>query len=183
MTRQLTIGEASALLEIPENISRPALFVTNRWARGHSGNASQLIAALDAIADELESSAHRIDYARRRHALRAWTIPPSEWDDITAQLRAEPSAGHITQWEDRDRQVASVLAWMQITQGERLFAPLVRAHRHRGIRSQLAADLCQAAYYGRRRYLMLQQAIQPYAQQLANRVDHGQAIISGPFPS
>jgi hypothetical protein len=63
MTRQLTIGEASALLEIPENISRPALFVTNRWARSHSGNVGRLIAALDAIADQLESSAHRIDYA------------------------------------------------------------------------------------------------------------------------
>jgi len=26
-------------------------------------------------------------------------------------------------------------------------------------------------------------AIHPYAQQLADRIDHGQAIISGPFPA
>jgi hypothetical protein len=182
MTRQLTIGEASALLEIPENISRPSLFVTNRWARSHSGNASRLIAALDAIADELESSAHPIDYAHRRHALRTWTIPLVEWEDIAAQLRGELSAGHITQWEDRDRQVASVLVWIQITQGERLCAPLVRAHRQPGTKSQLVADLCQAAYHGRRRYLMLQEVVQPYAQQLTNQIDRGKTVISGPFP-
>jgi hypothetical protein len=104
-------------------------------------------------------------------------------DDIVAQLRAGSAAGHISRWEDRYRQVASVLVWMQITQGERLCAPLVRAHRQPGIRSQLAADLCQAAYHGRRRYLVLQEAAHPYAQQLAARIDHGKAIISGPFPA
>jgi hypothetical protein len=91
--------------------------------------------------------------------------------------------GHITQWEDRYRQVASVLVWMQITQGERLCAPLVRAHRQPGTKSQLRADLCQAAYHGRRRFLILQEVIQPYAQQLADRIDHGEAIISGLFPA
>jgi hypothetical protein len=71
---------------------------------------------------------------------------------------------------------------MQITQGERLFAPLVRAHQQSGTRSQLAADLCQAAYRGRRRYLMLHEAIQSYAEQLSNRIDRGKTVISGPFP-
>jgi hypothetical protein len=36
---------------------------------------------------------------------------------------------------------------------------------------------------GRRRYLVLQEAAHPYAQQLAARIDHGKAIISGPFPA
>jgi len=47
-----------------------------------------LIAALDAIADELESSARPIDNANRRHALRAWTIPPDDGDGLATQLRA-----------------------------------------------------------------------------------------------
>jgi hypothetical protein len=183
MTRQLTIAEASTLLEVPERTSRPAIFMTDSWARGNSASTGQLIAALDAIADELESSAHPIDYANRRHTLRAWTIPPADWDDIATQLRANPSAGRITEWGERYRRTASVLVWMQLTQGERLCAPLVRAHRqatsHDG---QLMEDLRQAAYRGRDRYLALQQAIQPYAEHLAGRIDHGETIISGPFP-
>jgi hypothetical protein len=45
-------------------------------------------------------------------------------------------------------------------------------------------DLRQAAYQGRGRgrYIALQQAIQPYARQLAARIDHREAIASGPFP-
>jgi hypothetical protein len=185
MTRQHTIAEASALLEIPETTSRPAIFMTDSWARSNTVNTSQLIAALDAIADELESSARPIDYANRRHALRAWTIPPDDWDAIATQLQADPSAGRITQWGDRYRRAASVLAWLQITQGERLCAPLVRAHKqsasHDGL---LMEDLRQAAYQGRGRgrYIALQQAIQPYARQLAARIDHREAIASGPFP-
>ena len=31
-------------------------------------------------------------------------------------------------------------------------------------------------------YLMLQEVVQPYAQQLTNRIDRGTTVISGPFP-
>ena len=58
-----------------------------------------------------------------------------------------------------------------------------RAHRQPGTRNQLALDLCQAAYQRWRRFPLLHEAVQPYAQQLADRIDHGKTISSGPFPT
>ena len=186
MTCELTIAEASALLEVPESKSRSAIFTVDSWARHDSASTGQLITALDAIADELESSAHPIDYATRRDALRAWTIPPAGWDDLAAPLRARPTAGPPADWGERYRRAASVLAWMQITQGERGCAPLMRARQHAApSRSQLADDLSQAIYRSRRhpreRHGVLLHTLKPYTEQLARRIDHGATITSGPF--
>jgi hypothetical protein len=187
MTSELTIAEASALLEIPESKSRSAIFTLDSRTRHDSASTGQLITALDAIADELESAAHPIDYATRRDALQAWTIPPADWNNLTAPLRARQPAGPPADWGERYRRAASVLAWMQITQGERGCAPLVRAHQHADpSRSQLADDLSQAIYRSRRhpreRHGALLRTLKPYTEQLARRIDHGETITSGPFP-
>jgi len=187
MTTRLTIAEASALLEVPESRSRSAIYTLDSRTRHDSASTGQLITALDAIADELESAARPIDYATRRDALRTWTIPPADWDNLTAPLRARPAAGSPADWGERHRRAASVLAWMQITQGERICAPLVRAHQHAApSRSQLAGDLSQAIYRSRRhpreRHGALLHTLKPYTEQLASRIDRGETITSGPFP-
>jgi hypothetical protein len=181
-----SLDTAARLLVLPNGHGLSASLRVHRWTHdaGHSNaNAAALDAALEALANELDTTAELADYGRRRAALATWTIPPDDWHDLAAQVsqRQRARARAETNWEDRKRRVASVLVWTRITQGEHLFASLVLADRHAAgrYRTEFALDVHQAWYKSRtgrrgRHWLDLKQTLDVYADQLAARIDTGQ---------
>jgi hypothetical protein len=142
-TRATSLRHASAQLGLHERITRSALYSTDRWARENS-IIKRFTTALNAIANELNSTPNLIDYAARREALRTWTIPPADWDELTTEIRDKLGHGRLSSdWEKRHSQVGTILIWAQITQGHRRHAPLWLAqpagHGHR----QLTLDITQ----------------------------------------
>ncbi|MEU3567060.1 TniQ family protein [Kitasatospora sp. NPDC036755] len=133
-------------------------------ARTPDAHWGQFLAAVEAIAGELDRHDRRIDYARRRAALSAWAIPEEDWDVLAAGL---PTARAM-------RLPASVLVWARVTEGEYLFSPLVRAG---GTGPQLdgGADLVRETVrlLGVRRgdKARLLARLAPYADELAARCD------------
>jgi hypothetical protein len=79
--------------------------------------------ALEGIAGEICSTSSPVDYRRRREALRGWALDQVAWGNIIKQLTPTPASWHPPAFDDRKRQVASVFVWVQVTQGEHVFAP------------------------------------------------------------
>jgi hypothetical protein len=151
-----------------------------RWAKDKA-NSARLHAALRALAAELDATpaGDLIDYDRRRDALHAWSFPADEWHDLVVDLRRRQDARAQlnTSWGDRKRQVASVLVWARVTQGEHRFAPLVLQDRQVSGRSELAQreQTIRWSRTGRpeHHYVALMTALNLYADHLAVRIDSG----------
>jgi hypothetical protein len=106
----------------------------HRWAREQT-NPRQFDAALHTLVDELDTS-HLVDYQRRREALSDWALEIDTWHGVIAQLL--PTAGpNQPELGDRKRQCASEYVWVQVTQGEHIFAP-------RPIQAQQSLDVQRA---------------------------------------
>ena len=77
-----------------------------------------------AVACQLDSSANRINYARRRQRMADWHLPEQHWDAICRDIPRFRSAhyGH-------NPHIGEILVWCSVTQGERALSPLVRALR------------------------------------------------------
>jgi len=144
-----------------------------------AGQLAEFDAAIDALASMLDSATTRIDYGRRRHALRNWVISPSRWSQLISGLPA--SSDPRTDWGDRKRMLASAWVWVRITGGERLFAPAVMAdpaaprNQRPGGRDRLLyinlrwPDLTAGT---RGHYLPLRQRLDAYAGQIAAGIDN-----------
>jgi hypothetical protein len=174
MTQPLSVSAAATLLGIPPGISHAATFRLGRWTRADPANYLGFTAALDALADELDTAAALTDYARRREALATWTIPPADWTTLITGLKPQSRAAI---WGDRKRRTASVLLWMHITEGEHRLAPLIRNNRTTAgtTTTQLALDVQQACYQRRAHpeghYAALTSQLIPYAERLTADID------------
>lgn len=117
-----SLGEAAQFLGI-NHTGKQYTTATNihRWARSLP-DPHQFEAALHALANELDSSSHLIDYQRRRQALETWSINKTTWNELV--LRLPPVSGpQQPELGDRKRQIASIYVWVQLTSGEHHFAP------------------------------------------------------------
>jgi TniQ len=157
----------------------------HRWTRDEA-NSTRLHAALHALAAELDATPaiDLIDYDRRRDALRAWSFPADDWHELATDLRRRQgaSARASTGWGERKRQVASVLVWARVTQGDHLFAPLARQAGQASGRNELAYLVQQAIRWSRsgrpeHHYVALRAALNDYADRLAARIDSGWAPL------
>lgn len=170
MTQPISVRAAAALLGIPPGISQTAAVTLGRWTRADPANHLSFHSALDALAEELDTTASLTDYARRREALATWTIPPADWTTLTAGFKPRsPVCG------DRERLIASVLIWMQITDGEHHLAPLIRQDRATAGPHQLTRDVQRARNQRHAdpagHYAALTAHLTPYARQLAASID------------
>jgi len=153
----------------------------SRW--GKSGtNAARWHACLEALACELDAATDLINYRRRRDAVRTWSIPPDDWQELATGFRHRQTwhGRANTRWGDHKRQVASVLVWARVTQSEPRLAPLILADKQApGHRSQLAESVAQACYQSRRpggygeHWFVLKETLDAYADRLAARIDAG----------
>jgi hypothetical protein len=123
---------AARHLGIPRDAAHNALTVVQQQQPGR--RQRQFDAAVDAIADQLNTTNHLTDYGRRRDTLAHWSLPADDWTAIASNLRnlsgsrrtgRWPNTPYID-WGNSKRLLASMWIWVHITHGEHLFAPAVR---------------------------------------------------------
>ncbi|MGH3614763.1 MAG: TniQ family protein [Pseudonocardia sp.] len=128
---QICVGghatEAAELLGIPYYASENALAVVKQKLRGQASDAFDR--AIHCIAQRLDTAVTRIDYGKRRDALKTWSFSPDEWETMIAGLPEQPLSGPVRpyiDWGDSKRLLASVWVWVRITHGEHVLAPAIR---------------------------------------------------------
>ena len=165
------------LLGIPVSSATHAVKAIHRQL--NAGRRAEFDTAIDTLADMLDTADTRIDYGKRRHALRAWAISPRRWCQLITGLPA--SCHGLTDWGDGKRLLASVWVWARITGGEHLFAPAMRPdlaaprnQRPGGRDLVLYVNLRwpDIADGTRGHYVPLRQRLDAYAGQLAASIDN-----------
>jgi hypothetical protein len=68
----------------------------------HDGSA-RFTAALEGLAQDLDTEAHPIDYRRRRQSLQGWSLASEPWGSIIAELPPVPAPVR-PDMDDRKRQ-------------------------------------------------------------------------------
>ncbi|MET9348567.1 hypothetical protein [Streptomyces termitum] len=138
--------------------------------------------ALEGIVGEICSTSSPIDYRRRREVLKDWALDQAAWEDIITRLAPTPATSPPPALDDRKRQAASVFVWVQVTQGEHVFAP-------RPIEAAQTPDI-QRKWALRRNttwchltrpdaaphYADLRKVLTKYATQLARNIDNGKPL-------
>ncbi|MDJ0345795.1 TniQ family protein [Streptomyces sp. H10-C2] len=99
----------------------------HRWARNRP-DPLELETAIRDLAAELDARNNLIDYEQRRRVLSSWCIGPRPWKEIASRIAVPaggyaPGGGFAIDLSDRKRNIASVILWTLITQGEHIFAP------------------------------------------------------------
>lgn len=80
-------------------------------------------AALQSLARELDDPATPlVNYQKRRESLENWYIDEDTWAALTERLQHVPDPQR-PDFENCQRQVASIYAWVQVTSGEHILAP------------------------------------------------------------
>ncbi|QJS12041.1 TniQ family protein [Streptomyces argyrophyllae] len=99
----------------------------HRWARKRP-DPLEFETAIRDLAAELDSRDDLIDYEQRRKKLKAWCIGPEPWKVIASRIAVPaggyaPGGGFAIDLSDRKRNIASVILWSLMTQGEHVLAP------------------------------------------------------------
>jgi hypothetical protein len=174
----ISVTHAATLLGLPADSARYAVKTTRRQLETAT-RRDAFDTAIYALTDHLNTTTDLVDYGRRRDTLRAWSIAPDEWENLTAGLIGQPINGRAkphTHWGDGKRILASVWIWTRITGGEHIFAAPIRPdptatrpgghlphyvhHRWRFI------DAARPGHYSR-----LRQRLDVYADQLTHSID------------
>jgi hypothetical protein len=165
------------LLGIPPGSAKSTVKTVHRRLEA-AGQETAFEAAVDTLANMLDTATVRTDYGSRRHALRGWVISPGQWRQLTAGLPAHREAR--ADWGERKRMLASVWVWTRVTGGEHLFVPAVMADfaappsQQPGGRGRLTyIDLRwpHLATGTRGHYSELRQRLNDYADELAANID------------
>jgi hypothetical protein len=165
------------LLRIPPDSAKGAVkTVHNRLET--AGRRAEFDAAIEALADTLDTAQARTDYGRRRSALQDWVISPAHWSQLISGLPARCSSR--ADWGERKRMLASAWVWTRVTGGEHLFAPAVmtdpaapRSQRPGGRERLNFIDLCwpHLATWTTGQYAELRLRLDDYANRMAARID------------
>jgi hypothetical protein len=160
--------DAADFFQIPITSARSTLAFVRRWT---TPNLAIFEYAVEAIAREVETSAALVDYQARRRALASWWIPTPDWKALVSGLTTKSRPGRPTVYDERKQRIASVMVWVQITQGEHLFAPLVMAEKQQhgtsDVRAAVTAILCRTSP----KNADLRVALTTYAQRLSLILD------------
>lgn len=124
--------QAARYLGIPRLAAKNALAVVRHQLAPRRRH--EFDAAVDALADHLNTVESLVNYGNRRGALAEWSLSTSDWASMTSGLRQRPEyarAGRwpnspYVDWANEKRILASTWVWVRITSGEHLFAPPIR---------------------------------------------------------
>lgn len=133
-TRLLRRAAALRLVQMSAggSLAEAAAFlgIDHRYLKASPGSAAftddpaEFRLAVHALARQLSTTPHLINYKHRRDALRNWCIDPATWQDIISKL--PPTKGPFQpELSDCKRQFASEAVWARTTQGEHLLAPRI----------------------------------------------------------
>ncbi|MFE3722119.1 hypothetical protein [Streptomyces cyaneofuscatus] len=132
--------------------------------------------AVERLAGQLDRDAGRVRYGRRRELLSSWQVPPPDWTELFQDL---PQFGQGA--TTPTRATATVPIWAQVTQGDHLHSPVLRALRESGSSTQrLVASVNQlrtpANRKGSKRELLCR--LTKYSDLLATACDR--SVVSWP---
>ncbi|MFJ8949982.1 TniQ family protein [Streptomyces sp. NPDC102384] len=98
------------------------------WQKA-ADNARSYERALAQLADEIAANGPFIDYEHRRTRLGHWLIPEDEWVEIIEAVTQQqtPRVRGCTRWDEIRHLAASTVVWAAATQGEYIWAPMLRA--------------------------------------------------------
>ncbi|MFF0195870.1 TniQ family protein [Streptomyces anulatus] len=160
------LDECSRVLEIPVSTAKSTLAQLRRRCADEAWGEFQK--AVEEVAHELDKMPKRVDFLHRRQHLADWEISDDAWLDLTWGLP-------ILAGEPRHRKAGSVIVWTCVTEGDRLFCPLVRTggigERHSDARIVLRQT---HAYFGKNspgEYAGLRRRLHQFAEQIATRCD------------
>ena len=123
---------------------------------------------VEQIAQHLDTTEPRVDYARRRHRLAPWRLPIHDWHALYEGL---PRLDRLQ--KTADTRVGSALVWAEVTQGERMRSPAVLDQRHQGQDTQLLrVRLGRLSDRLTGPSLRLRRRFRLYAEHLAASCDH-----------
>ncbi|WP_330254561.1 hypothetical protein OG874_08480 [Nocardia sp. NBC_00565] len=118
-------GNAADYLGFPTHVTTLGTLVVSdaspvqTWAHRRN-DPDEFDRAVAALATDLEQNP-RIDYHKRRLALRNWSIPPTRWAEIIDPLT---HSRRVRLRPDHHRTFASTLVWATVTSGNRRYAPM-----------------------------------------------------------
>ncbi|MEU2108724.1 TniQ family protein [Streptomyces sp. NPDC019507] len=81
---------------------------------------------VDQIANSLDATDERINYASRRQGLAEWRMPSEDWHLLTGRI---PRLRRLHERGDPD--IGTALAWGRATQGEPFYSPIVRESEYK----------------------------------------------------
>ncbi|WP_030398336.1 TniQ family protein [Kitasatospora purpeofusca] len=128
---------------------------------------------VDRIADHLDTTDDRVNYANRRRRLATWHMPGPDWWALSDGI---PRLTRLHQ--QGDPAIGTVLVWSEATRGEPVHSPLMRELRRRGgdcATLSLEAKHLQAEHLRGAR-LHLRQRLDTYACLLAAASDRGKVL-------
>lgn len=85
--------------------------------------AARFAGSMRSLIADLNSQAAPTDYARRRHAMKRWTLDDTTWEQLTGGIRNR--ALPQTTWNGEKRLLCAIYIWRQVTDGEHLRAPML----------------------------------------------------------
>lgn len=171
-TQACSLPAASRLLELPPGWGEGATKTVRRWAHRH--HLSEAIRrAVNQVIDRLDADPARIDYQRRRDVLRKWSIPPTHWATMNAELTAQltPRARGLFPCDECERRIASILVWSILTQGDPRTAPLLHA-TGRADRALTTQVITTRALLTTGPWVALHNILINYSRDLAFTIDH-----------
>lgn len=120
------------------------------------------------IAHTLDTSSHRIDFARRRQRMSDWRMPLDDWNSMLEEF---PLLSRLREKNNSD--IGSALVWSMVTEGEHTCSPVVESIQKRGANSQpLAAGIARFVGNGLTGpTAILRRRLDSYAQTLADACD------------
>lgn len=163
MTAGGTWARCAETLGMPRGVAGGTLDVLDRVVP--SSLWEEFEAGVERIAAELDSSPNRVNYARRRHAMATWRMPPRDWPELCNGI---PKLGRLAR---REPDFATVLVWVEVTQSEHLNCPLLAlpSQDRRLLVDQVAQFLTPAHQRAGRREL--RRRLDLYAARLAAQCD------------
>jgi hypothetical protein len=174
-----SIPHAASALGLPASAGRLAVTRLATRLQDRPGQQTGFTTGIEALAVQLHSAAHRVNYGRRRQALTAWTLDAQRWREMIHDRIGQPVNGKASQnidWGDRKRLLASVWIWTRVTDGEMHFAPLLRPD-HTRPKSGSALSIYVHARWpflvrGQGHYADLRPRLDAHADRLAEQIDH-----------
>lgn len=122
----LTWPECAEALKVGNGMGR---YTLNALGRRLTDNrlGPAFTRAVDQVAERLDGSAHRTDYARRRRRMARWSMGDTHWSHLFEKL---PRLTHMR--STADPRIASIIVWSDVTRAEAPQCPIVKKERGRG---------------------------------------------------
>ncbi|MEV6586849.1 hypothetical protein [Streptomyces acidicola] len=162
-----TWPECAEALDVGNGVGRYTLnALGRRLTKNQLGLA--FTRAVDQVAEQIDASTHRGNYANRRRRMARWRMGNGHWSRLFEEL-----PGLALMHATADSCIASIIVWSDVTRAEAPHCPIVKKERGRGDARLLTSrtSALHEADIGRGDRFRLRRRLSLYATQLATACD------------